>query len=347
MPFMLPLVVARTAVLRARRHVRLGLHRPQETESAPRARYAGLAWLRVGEPAPRDQFGSVTPTRPKPRRHSCASDPTGSARGFCGISASRVRSGSAHRVRRPDTPMSTPSIGLRGADLAPRSCLLERRQGVDNPQDGAHPERMKLSALFVPRSWRRRIWLGTFTLVTSAVFVIGAATASSAADGPHSVRLAASSKSHKHSTSHKHNKAKPRQSSGSPCLEGNWNVTAITLSTSGLSFTGGAGTTVDIMSNGNALGNFTPGTPLVGTEGSAKFNGTVTDHYGFSPKSTSLSGTFPVSTVTDDATITVAGVTRPVTSSPEQGSYSCSGKDLSLTLTSNGNTLTYHMSPAS
>jgi hypothetical protein len=119
------------------------------------------------------------------------------------------------------------------------------------------------------------------------------------------------------------------------------------LSTTGLSFTGGAGTTVDIMSNGNAVGNFTPGTALVGSEGSAKFNGTMTDHYGFSPKTTSLSGTFPVSTVTDDATITVGGVTRPVTSSPEQGSYSCTGNNLSLTFTSNGNTLTYQMSHAS
>ncbi|MGA2307427.1 MAG: hypothetical protein ABSH29_25065 [Acidimicrobiales bacterium] len=206
---------------------------------------------------------------------------------------------------------------------------------------------MGISALFVPRSWRRRIWLGTFSLATSAVFVIGPAAASSAAGGPHSVRLAASSKHHKRNTNHKHQKAKAPQSSSSPCLEGNWNVTAITLSTSGLSFTGGAGTTVDIMSNGDALGNFTPGTPLVGSEGSAKFNGTLTDHYGFSPKTTSLSGTFPVSTVTDDATITVAGVTKPVTPSPEQGSYTCTGKDLSLTFTSNGNTLTYHMVPAS
>jgi hypothetical protein len=60
-----------------------------------------------------------------------------------------------------------------------------------------------------------------------------------------------------------------------------------------------------------------------------------------------LSGTFPVSTVTDSATITVGGVTNPVTSSPEQGSYTCSGKDLSLTFTRVGNTLTYHMSPVS
>jgi hypothetical protein len=253
-------------------------------------------------------------------------------------------------MRRPDTPTSAPSIGLRRADCAPRSCPFSTgltSATVDNSQDGGHPEQMTASALFVPRSWRRRIWLGTFTLATSAVLAVGAAATSSATGGPHSVRFAASSESHKHTTSHKHKKAKPRQSSSSPCLEGNWNVTSLTLSTSGLSFTGGAGTTVDIMSNGNALGNFTPGTPLVGSEGSAKFNGTVTDHYGFSSKSTSLSGTFPVSTVTDDATITVAGVTRPVTSSPEQGSYSCSGKDLSLTFTSGGNTLTYHLSPAS
>ena len=197
--------------------------------------------------------------------------------------------------------------------------------------------------MLVPRSWRRRSWLGALTLATCAFFVIGSAAASSAAGGPHSVRLAASSKHQKHK---KAKKAKARQSSSKPCLEGNWNVTAITLGTSGLSFTGGAGTTVDIMSNGNALGNFTPGTPLVGSEGSAKFNGTVTDHYGFSPKTTSHSGTFPVSTVSDEATITVGGVTKAVTSSPEQGSYSCTGKDLSLTFTSGGNTLTYQLSPA-
>ncbi len=99
------------------------------------------------------------------------------------------------------------------------------------------------------------------------------------------------------------------------------------------------------MSNGNALGDFTPGTPLTGSEGSAKFSGTITDHYGFSPKTTSRSGAFPVSTVTDDATITVAGETRPVTSSPEQGSFDCSGKDLSLTFTSGSSPLKYQMSP--
>lgn len=91
-------------------------------------------------------------------------------------------------------------------------------------------------------------------------------------------------------------------------------MTSLTLSTAGLTFTGGAGTTVDIKSNGDALGNFTRGTPLTGSEGSAKFNGKITDHYGFSPKATSHSGTFPVTPVTNMATITVGGVTRPVTS---------------------------------
>ncbi len=207
---------------------------------------------------------------------------------------------------------------------------------------------MQFSGLFAPRPWRRRRWLGTLTLATSSVFVIGTAGASSGAQvqARHPVRLDTSSKHHKHQTNHKPKKGKAQQSSTSPCLEGHWNVTSITLSASGLTFSGGAGTTVDIMSNGNALGNFTPGAPLVGSEGSAKFSGTITDHYGFSPKTTSHSGTFPVSTVTDDATITVAGVTKAVTSSPEQGSYSCTGKDLSLIFTSGASTLTYQLSPA-
>jgi hypothetical protein len=218
---------------------------------------------------------------------------------------------------------------------------------VDNVQMADHSWWMHSWAFLAPKSWRGRLWLGALTLATSAVFVIGAAGAGSGASapGPHHVRLDLSSNRHKPRANHKPRKGKTQQSSDHPCLEGDWDVTSITLSTTGLTFTGGAGTTVDIMSDGNALGNFTPGAPLVGTEGSAKFNGTVTDHYGFSPKTTSHSGTFPVSTVTDAATITVAGVTRAVTSSPEQGSYSCTGKDVSLTFTSGDSTLTYHMSP--
>jgi hypothetical protein len=192
-------------------------------------------------------------------------------------------------------------------------------------------------------SWRRRLSLGTLALASSAALVIGAGAGSAAqATGSHAARFDLSSKHQKH----KHQKSKNQQSSGKPCLEGDWKVSSITLSTTGLTFTGGAGTTVDIMSNGNALGNFTPGTPLVGTEGSAKFNGTITDHYGFSAKTTAHSGTFPISTVTDDATITVAGVTKAVTSSPEQGAYACIGKDLSLTFTSGASTLKYELTPA-
>jgi hypothetical protein len=207
---------------------------------------------------------------------------------------------------------------------------------------------MQPSALSASARWRRRAWLGTLTLATSAAFVLGTAGAGAGAQalGAHPTRLDLSSKQHKHHTSHKPQKGKSQQSSNRPCLEGNWNVTSITLSTAGLTFTGGAGTTVDILSDGNAIGNFTPGAPLTGTEGSAKFSGTVTDHYGFSPKTTSHAGTFPVSTVTDDATITVAGVTRAVTSSPEQGSYSCAGKDLALTFTSGASTLAYQLTPA-
>jgi hypothetical protein len=141
--------------------------------------------------------------------------------------------------------------------------------------------------------------------------------------------------------------SQPKHHKSHPCLEGNWKVTSITLSTAGLTFVGGAGTTVDIPSNGNARGNFTPGTPLTGSAGSAKFNGTVTDHYGFSSKTKARSGKFPDTPVSVNATITVAGTTRPISSSAEQGSYSCTGKNLSLTFTSGGNTLAYHLIPAS
>ncbi len=209
-----------------------------------------------------------------------------------------------------------------------------------------HSDEVRPSASFVQRQWRRCVRLGTLALASFALLGIGAAVMSPGASAVagHGARLDRSSQHHKRQP--QHHKSKPRQSGSHPCLEGNWNVASITLSTSGLSFTGGAGTTVDIMSNGNALGNFTPGTPLTGREGSAKFNGTVTDHYGFAAKTSAHSGTFPVTTVTDDATITVAGVTKPVTPSPEQGSYSCTGQDLSLTFTSGANTLSYQMTPA-
>jgi hypothetical protein len=187
--------------------------------------------------------------------------------------------------------------------------------------------------------WCRHVWLGVLTLATSGALVANATGAfASSVRGAQQARFE-SSNQHKHQTKQK--------SSGHPCLVGNWVVTSLTLSTTGLTFTGGVGTTVDIMSNGNALGNFTPGTPLTGSEGSAKFNGTITDHYGFSSRTTAKSGNFSsVTSVTDNGTITVGGLTRPVSPSPEQGSYSCTGKDLSLVFTSGGNTLTYKLKAA-
>jgi hypothetical protein len=218
-----------------------------------------------------------------------------------------------------------------------------RHDLLDIWQVAGHPDHMRLTSFSPMR--RRHVWLGTLALATSALLVIGTLGVSSGA-GAQSVHHAQLSVRSKHKSPPKH-KNKKKSSSSRPCLEGNWDVTTLTLSTAGLTFTGGAGTTVDIMSNGNALGNFTPGAPLTGSVGSAKFNGTITDHYGFSPKTTARSGTFPVTPVSNNATITVAGVTKPVTSVSEQGSYMCTGKDLTLSFTSGGSTLTYQMAPGS
>ena len=177
-------------------------------------------------------------------------------------------------------------------------------------------------------------------LAVAPAIVVGADGVSAQTLGVHQTRFDMSSNHHKAQTKHQKGKA------NHPCLEGKWSVTSLTLSTTGLTFTGGVGTTVNIMSNGNALGNFTPGTPLTGTEGSAKFNGTITDHYGFSSKTKAHAGTFPVTPVTNMATITVGGVTKPVVSSNEQGSYACTGKNLTLTFTSGSSTLKYQMVPA-
>ncbi len=92
---------------------------------------------------------------------------------------------------------------------------------------------MRSSALFAPKPWRGRLWLGALTLATSAVFVIGTAGASSGAPAPglNHARLDMSSNRHKHHTNHRPQKGKTQQSSDHPCLEGDWNVTSITLST--------------------------------------------------------------------------------------------------------------------
>jgi hypothetical protein len=216
-------------------------------------------------------------------------------------------------------------------------------RGVDISEGAGHPEEVQPPLSPDSRSHSKWwLWVSALSLSTAIVASLPALAPVASAQG---VKHAKSSSSSKHGK--KRPKGKSQQTGNHPCLEGHWNVTSLTLSTSGLSFTGGAGTTVYIMSNGNALGNFTPGTPLTGTEGSAKFNGTITDHYGFSSKTTAHSGAFPVTNVSDNATITVAGVTKAVAPSPEQGSYTCNGKDLTLTFTSGASTLTYQLALAS
>lgn len=134
------------------------------------------------------------------------------------------------------------------------------------------------------------------------------------------------------------------------CLVGHWVVTNFTLTTTpGGAQSGGAGITVDISDNGTAVGNFTPGAPLVGPTGSIKFNGVDTDHYGFQANTTARSGSFISSTVATSLTITVGypgGVTEPVKPATTQGSYSCVGTGLTLHFVGGPTTLDYTLVPA-
>ena len=75
------------------------------------------ACLGVGEHAPQDRFGSTTPTRWRPGRHSFASRPAGLGHGSCGAWASGVRSGNVRRMCRHDTRTTAPSTGLPETDL--------------------------------------------------------------------------------------------------------------------------------------------------------------------------------------------------------------------------------------
>ena len=137
-----------------------------------------------------------------------------------------------------------------------------------------HPGSMGSPETSTFRQWGPHVRLFTLILAMSVAMAIGTGGLSAQAQGAHKARLDLSSTQHKPQT--KHQKSKTQQSGSHPCLEGNWNVTSLTLSTTGLTFTGGAGTTVDIKSNGDALGNFTRGAPLTGSEGSAKIQ---RDHY--------------------------------------------------------------------
>jgi hypothetical protein len=72
-------------------------------------------WHESGEVA-QGAFGSATPTRLRPRRHSCASGPPGSAPGFSGTWGTRVRLGMACGTSRSDAVANGPSIGLQGTN---------------------------------------------------------------------------------------------------------------------------------------------------------------------------------------------------------------------------------------
>jgi hypothetical protein len=130
-----------------------------------------------------------------------------------------------------------------------------------------------------------------------------------------------------------------------PCLVGNWVVTNLTLTTNpGGSHSGAAGTTVDIMDNGNATADFSPGAPL---SGGIKFGGTQTDHYGFPPTTTARTGSFPVTPVAYASTITVGGaLTEPIKPESVEGSYQCVGTGLTLNFTGGPSQLSYTLVPA-
>jgi len=132
-----------------------------------------------------------------------------------------------------------------------------------------------------------------------------------------------------------------------PCLVGNWVVTNLTLTTNpGGAKSGGAGTTVEIQPNGDAVGNFTPGGPLVGGGGSVKFDGIDTDHYSFPTDTTARSGSFTASNVSTSLTITEGGLTVPVRPSTTSGSYKCVGTGLTLHFVGGPTTLDYTLVPA-
>ena len=132
------------------------------------------------------------------------------------------------------------------------------------------------------------------------------------------------------------------------CLVGDWTVTNLKLNTQGVIHSGGAGTQVDIAADGTTVGNFTPGAPLVGADGSSvKFSGTDTDHYGFPPDTNARTGTFPVTNIAPGVTISLGGG-APVAIKPSSttGSYQCVGTGLILSFPAGGNELVYTMVPA-
>jgi hypothetical protein len=131
-----------------------------------------------------------------------------------------------------------------------------------------------------------------------------------------------------------------------PCLVGDWYASNVTLTvTPGGTWTGGVGTTVDIGEDGDALGDFDPGTDLTGAT-TIKFGGEETERYSFSPTTTALSGPLTATPVSSSATITELGGTTAITPEVETGSYTCSGSDLTVTLSAGPSTITYDLVPA-
>ena len=163
------------------------------------------------------------------------------------------------------------------------------------------------------------------------------------AQDTHSTRVDMSSKHHKRHTDHKPQNGKAQQSSSSPCLEGDWDVTSITWSTTGLSFTGGAGTTVDIMSNGNVLEtsrrvhrSWAARLGQVQRHRDGPLRLLTKDHvaFGYLPGLDRLRRCHHHSGRCDQARHVLTGA----------GLVQLRRKDLSLTFTSGGNTLTYRLS---
>jgi hypothetical protein len=137
--------------------------------------------------------------------------------------------------------------------------------------------------------------------------------------------------------------------SKSPCLVGNWTATNFALNESGESASGGVGTQVDISANQGVVGKFTPGTPLqTANGGTFKFSGTDIGKYGFSTKSSAKTGTFPV-TYTSASNLMLSvngGPARAVPPTPTTGTYTCTGKGLSLAFPAGGNAITYTLVPS-
>jgi hypothetical protein len=132
------------------------------------------------------------------------------------------------------------------------------------------------------------------------------------------------------------------------CLVGDWTVTNLTFDASVIIYSGGAGTKVDIATDGTVVSNFTPGDALVAADGSTvKFSGTETDHYSFPPNTKQLFGSFSATTISAGETIAYGGA-APVAIKPGSttGSYQCVGSGLTLSFPAGGNVLVYKMIPA-